>query len=78
MKLIDRDKLIEDYARSIATSLVLFGVDIRDKFESAISMHEALERAYVQGRADEGKRMWIPCKGCKDCIHKECEHYGKS
>ena len=20
---------------------------------------------------------WIPCSGCKDCQHKECEHYGK-
>lgn len=20
---------------------------------------------------------WIPCSGCEDCQHKECEHYGK-
>lgn len=20
---------------------------------------------------------WIACSGCKDCMHKECEHYGK-
>lgn len=20
---------------------------------------------------------WIPCSGCADCNHKECEHYGK-
>jgi hypothetical protein len=19
---------------------------------------------------------WIPCSGCADCTHKECEHYG--
>lgn len=23
------------------------------------------------------KDGWIPCSGCKDCQHKECEHYGK-
>lgn len=62
MNLIDRDNLIEEYARSIATSLVLFGVDIREKFESATSMHYALEQAYLRGRVDESERMWIPCK----------------
>lgn len=20
--------------------------------------------------------QWIPCSGCADCKHKECEHYG--
>ena len=20
---------------------------------------------------------WIPCSGCADCEHKECENYGK-
>lgn len=20
---------------------------------------------------------WIPCSGCSDCKHKECEHHGK-
>lgn len=24
-----------------------------------------------------GTNGWIPCSGCKDCKHKECEHYGK-
>lgn len=23
-------------------------------------------------------QVWIPCKGCYNCGHKECEHYGKS
>lgn len=61
MNLIDRDKLIEEYARSIATSLVLFGVNIGEKFESAMSMHYALEQAYLRGRVDESERMWMPC-----------------
>lgn len=25
----------------------------------------------------ESSSGWIPCSGCKDCKHKECEHYGK-
>ena len=24
-----------------------------------------------------GSNGWIPCSGCADCNHKECEHYGK-
>ena len=24
-----------------------------------------------------GSKGWIPCSGCADCNHKECEHYGK-
>ena len=27
--------------------------------------------------AEESNDGWIPCSGCKDCQHKECEHYGK-
>ena len=23
------------------------------------------------------KCKWIPCSGCSDCKHKECEHHGK-
>ena len=63
-----KQKMIEEYARSIATSLVLFGVDIRDKFESAVSMHECLERTYIKGKADAFKQayerinQWTPCR----------------
>lgn len=31
----------------------------------------------VNQLAEEYKGGWIPCSGCKDCQHKECEHYGK-
>ena len=24
-----------------------------------------------------GSNGWIPCSGCADCEHKECENYGK-
>ena len=26
---------------------------------------------------EENHNCWIPCSGCIDCKHKECENYGK-
>ena len=26
---------------------------------------------------EENHNGWIPCSGCIDCKHKECENYGK-
>ena len=26
---------------------------------------------------EENHNGWIPCSGCVDCKHKECENYGK-
>ena len=31
----------------------------------------------VQEVAEECNNGWIPCSGCIDCKHKECENYGK-
>ena len=31
----------------------------------------------VKQEAAEYNDGWIPCDGCADCNHKECEHYGK-
>ena len=31
----------------------------------------------VQEVAEEYKGGWIACSGCKECNHKECEHYGE-
>ena len=31
----------------------------------------------VQKVAEEYNGGWIPCSGCKECHHKECEHYGE-
>ena len=36
---------------------------------------EAIE--IVKQAAAEHNNGWIPCSGCADCNHKECEHYGK-
>lgn len=27
-------------------------------------------------KAELNSSEWIPCSGCADCTHKECEHYG--
>lgn len=37
--------------------------------EKAIKIVEQVEEEYNNG--------WIPCSGCIDCKHKECENYGK-
>lgn len=34
-------------------------------------------KKFVHQVAEEYNNGWIPCSGCKDCRHKECEHYGK-
>lgn len=31
----------------------------------------------INKHAEEYNNGWIPCSGCKDCQHKECEHYGE-
>ena len=31
----------------------------------------------VNQLAEEYNNGWIPCSGCEDCQHKECEHHGK-
>ena len=31
----------------------------------------------VQEAAEEYNCGWIACSGCKECHHKECEHYGE-
>lgn len=63
-------KMIEEYAQTIARNLILYGVDMRDKYDSAVSMSLALESAYLRGRSDglkyayeKTKKVgeWIPC-----------------
>ena len=38
-----------------------------------------LEKAIdiVKQEAEQYNNGWIPCSGCADCEHKECENYGK-
>lgn len=48
-----RKALIENYAKMYAKSLILHGVDIEGKYETATKIHVALEEAYMRGRQDE-------------------------
>lgn len=67
---------VYQYAMVYAKNLVQFGVDVRDKLDSAVAQSIALNRAYIKGVDDERKRMyeaefgkdinalgngWIPC-----------------
>lgn len=40
---------------------------------------EAIDKVIeiVKQEAAEYNNGWIPCIGCVDCKHKECENYGK-
>ena len=40
-----------------------------------VAMNKAIE--IVKQAEAEYNGGWIPCSGCADCNHKECEHYGK-
>lgn len=54
---VQEEKQIKEYAEMYARNLVLYGVDVRDKLESATSISLALEQAYAKGRSDECKRF---------------------
>ena len=40
-----------------------------------IAFGDAIE--IVKQEAEKYNNGWIPCSGCADCEHKECENYGK-
>ena len=52
---VQEEKQIEELAYMYARSLVLYGVDIQGKYESATSISMALERSYIKGRSDQTK-----------------------
>ena len=56
-KEVIQDKMINDLALNYAICLVKYGVDIREKWETAIQNKFALEQAYLRGREDERKRI---------------------
>lgn len=53
------------------------GKEYKDKCEIAVGrgLRNAIE--IVKQEAEEYNNGWIPCSGCVDCEHKECENYGK-
>lgn len=66
--LISKEALIERYAKEYAKNLILYGVNIEEKLETATQLSYALNQAYMRGRQDEldniARRQvpqWIPC-----------------
>ena len=53
----EQEKMIEELSKVYATSLVLYGVDIRGKLKTATQISYALSQAYLRGRDDERKRV---------------------
>lgn len=53
----EMQKMIEDYAFKYAQALLLYGVDISGKYDTAVSLTSALENAYVRGKVDGIKYM---------------------
>lgn len=53
------------------------GIEYKDKCEIAVGrgLRNAIE--IVKQEAEKYNNGWIPCSGCADCEHKECENYGK-
>lgn len=48
---------------------------LENNIQQAIALNFAKE--IVQEVAEEYNGGWVPCSGCKECHHKECEHYGE-
>lgn len=48
---------IREYAETYAKCLVYYGVDVREKLETATQISLSLENAYMKGRHDEYKRL---------------------
>lgn len=49
---------VYQYAMVYAKNLVDFGVDVRDKLDSAVAQSMALNQAYIKGVDDERKRIY--------------------
>lgn len=59
------NELIKQYAETYAKCLVYYGVDVRERFETATQISLSLENAYIKGRHDEYKRLEEPIEELK-------------
>lgn len=50
---------------------------IIERIDKEIPVYTGKAKQIVQEVAEEYKGGWISCSGCKECHHKECEHYGE-
>lgn len=61
-RLIKRNLFEEEQIRAsaelVSRNLIMYGVDIRDKLDTAVQTSYALEQAYLRGRHDERNRYW--------------------
>ena len=60
-KMLNQEEQIRAYAEIYARNLIMYGVDVREKLETATQMSYSLNQAYLRGRQDESDRRWIPC-----------------
>ena len=78
------EELIEKIAQMYAYSLARYGVDLSEKYETAVSMDHALNHAYLKGVEEGRKKMrtsmmhyngWIPFE-MREADEEEKETYG--
>lgn len=76
--------IVNQVAEEYKDKYVSIGVYKQVAWERDIAINQLHELGYEFGQkidvpeTNVGKNGgWIPCSGCKDCQHKECEHYGK-
>ena len=77
-KIIEKqEELFQDLNVIEVLSHVDFDSTIQNSLENFLKAitNEAIE--IVKQEAEKYNNGWIPCSGCNDCKHKECENYGK-
>ena len=60
-KKLKQEEQIRAYAEIYARNLIMYGVDVREKLETATLVSHSLNQAYMRGRQDECNIRWIPC-----------------
>ena len=68
------DKLINELEKLGEHCLYMNNWQGQTAICDAIEIVNQLAEEYKVSEMPTG---WIPCSGCKDCQHKECEHYGE-
>ena len=72
------EKIIEKLEEVGNLEISMHGVRCNGK-TLAIGYKKCIENAIeiVKQESERYNSGWIPCSGCADCEHKECENYGK-
>lgn len=68
------NQVAEEYKDTEMLSLVRMIADFqKEKLEEL----RKIQKEFATDTNVGNKDGWIPCSGCSECKHKECEHYGK-